>query len=149
MEKKINKRRKILINKPVQFIFSGITIYFILIVIIIVGGLTYYITLNTILSQFELENKFINAYEIIKNVNLLLLKRIGIFVLFLFILVFYLEIKFLHRVAGPLYRIEKILNEIAEGKEIEPIKLRKKDFYKSLAEAVNKVIEYVNRLKKS
>lgn len=149
MEKKINKRRKILINKPVQFIFSGITIYFVLIVIIIVGGLTYYITLNTILSQFELENKFINAYEIIKNVNLLLLKRIGIFVLFLFILVFYLEIKFLHRVAGPLYRIEKILNEIAEGKEIEPIKLRKKDFYKSLAEAVNKVIEYVNRLKKS
>ena len=149
MEKKINKRRKILINKPVQFIFSGITIYFILIVIIIVGGLTYYITLNTILSQLELENKFINAYEIIKNVNLLLLKRIGIFVLFLFILVFYLEIKFLHRVAGPLYRIEKILNEIAEGKEIEPIKLRKKDFYKSLAEAVNKVIEYVNRLKKS
>jgi len=148
MEEKF-KRKKILINKPVQFIFTGITIYFILIVIIVIGGLTYFITLNTILSQLEIENKFINAYEIVKNINILLLKRIGILVILLIILVFYLEIRFLHRIAGPLFRIEKTLQEISEGKEVEPIKLRKKDFYKSLAESVNKVIEYINKLKKT
>jgi hypothetical protein len=147
MEKKF-KRRRILINKPLQFVFSGITIYFILIVIIVVGGLTYFITLNTILSQLEIENKFINAYEIVKNINILLLKRTGFLILLLIILVFYLEIRFLHRVAGPLYRIEKTLKEISEGKDVEPIKLRKKDFYKTLADEVNKVIEYINKLKK-
>ncbi len=144
-----NKRRRYLVNKPVQFIYSGITIYFILIVIVLVSGLTYYITLNTILTQLESESKFINAYETIKNINSLLIRRIVFLILFLIILTFYLEIRFLHRIAGPLYRIEKILNEISEGKNVEPIKLRKKDFYKSLAEAVNKVIEYVNTLKKS
>jgi methyl-accepting chemotaxis protein len=147
MEKKF-KRRRILINKPLQFVFSGITIYFILIVIIVVGGLTYFITLNTILSQLEIENKFINAYEIVKNINILLLKRTGFLILLLIILVFYLEVRFLHRIAGPLYRIEKTLKEISEGKDVEPIKLRKKDFYKTLADEVNKVIEYINKLKK-
>jgi len=147
MEKKF-KRRRIIINKPVQFVFSGITIYFILIVIIVVGGLTYFITLNTILSQLEIENKFINAYEIVKNINILLLKRTGFLILLLIILVFYLEVRFLHRIAGPLYRIEKTLKEISEGKDVEPIKLRKKDFYKTLADEVNKVIEYINKLKK-
>jgi len=147
MEKKF-KRRRILINKSIQFVFSGITIYFILIVIIVVGGLTYFITLNTILSQLEIENKFINAYEIVKNINILLLKRTGFLILLLIILVFYLEIRFLHRVAGPLFRIEKTLKEISEGKDVEPIKLRKKDFYKTLADEVNKIIEYINKLKK-
>jgi hypothetical protein len=127
MEKKF-KRRRILINKPVQFVLSGITIYFILIVIIVVGGLTYFITLNTILSQLEIENKLINAYEIVKNINILLLKRTGFLILLLIILVFYLEVRFLHRIAGPLYRIERTLKEISEGKDVEPIKLRKKDF---------------------
>lgn len=141
---KKNRRRKYLINKPVQFIFSGITIYFIFVVIIIIGGLTYYITLNTILTQLELENKFVNAYEIVKNINILLLKRIGLLIILLSILVFYLEIRFLHRIVGPIYRIEKILKELSEGKKVDPIKLRKRDFLKSFADTVNKVIEFVN-----
>ncbi len=143
MEKKY-KRRKYLINKPVQFIFSGITIYFILIAILIVVGLTYYITLNTILSQLELENKLVNAYEIIKTINFILLKRIGLLILLLLLFIFYVEIRFLHRIAGPLYRIEKVLKDISEGKKVEKIKLRQKDFYKSLADAVNSVIDYIN-----
>jgi hypothetical protein len=76
------------------------------------------------------------------------LKKTGFLILLLIILVFYLEVRFLHRIAGPLYRIEKTLKEISEGKDVEPIKLRKKDFYKTLADEVNKVIEYINKLKK-
>jgi len=144
-----NRRKKYLINKPVQFVFSGLTIYFIILVIIIVGGLTYFITLNTILSQLELENKIVDAYGILRNINLLLLKRIGTLLLILIILTFYLEIRFLHRIVGPLYRIEKVLNEITEGKSVEYIKLRKKDFLKSFAETVNKLIDYINTIKKS
>ena len=144
-----NKRRKYLINKPIQFIFSGLTVYFIILVIILVGGLTYFITLNTILSQLELENKIVDAYGIIKNINFLLLKRIGVLLLILIFLTFYLEIRFLHRIVGPLYRIEKVLNEIIEGKNVEYIKLRKKDFLKPFAETINRLIDYINKIKKS
>ncbi|MEM2117213.1 MAG: hypothetical protein QW754_05755 [Thermoplasmata archaeon] len=146
MEKKY-KRRKYLINKPVQFIFSGITIYFILLIILLIAGLTYYITLNTILSQLELENKLINAYEIITTINSILIKRLGVLCFAFLLVVFYFEIRFLHRIAGPLYRIEKVLKELSEGKNVEKIKLREKDFYKSLAETVNLVIDHVNNKK--
>jgi len=54
---------------------------------------------------------------------------------------FGLGVYYLHRIAGPIYRIEKTVREMAEGKKVEPIRLRKKDFFKSLAEAVNKLIE--------
>jgi signal transduction histidine kinase len=144
-----NKRIKYLINKPVQFIFSGLTVYFIILVIILVGGLTYFITLNTILSQLELENKIVDAYGIIRNINILLLKRIGILLLLLISLTFYLEIRFLHRIVGPLYRIEKVLNEIIEGKNVEHIKLRRKDFLKSFAETINRLIDYINKIRKT
>jgi signal transduction histidine kinase len=144
-----NKRIKYLINKPVQFIFSGLTVYFIILVIILVGGLTYFITLNTILSQLDLENKIVDAYGIIRNINILLLKRIGILLLLLISLTFYLEIRFLHRIVGPLYRIEKVLNEIIEGKNVEHIKLRRKDFLKSFAETINRLIDYINKIRKT
>jgi signal transduction histidine kinase len=45
-----------------------------------------------------------------------------------------------HRVAGPLYRMEKELDEIIAGNKSAPIKLRKKDEFKILADKINKLI---------
>jgi len=59
----------------------------------------------------------------------------------------YLQSFFKRSVDLGLYRIEKTLNNIANGKKVEFIKLRKKDFLKSLAESVNKVIEKINSTK--
>ena len=141
MKKYKNRRKKYLINKPVQFAYAGITIWLLLIATILVGTITYYLTLNTILTQIETEKQLIDTYAIVKDINLLLGKRIGILLGFIVIFTLILEILFLHRVAGPLYRIEKTLKDLAEGKKVEKIKLRKKDFFKSLAEATNQVIE--------
>ena len=135
------KRRKYLINKSVQFAYAGITIWLLLIATILVGTITYYLTLNTILTQIEAEKQLIDAYAIVKNINLLLGKRIGILLGFIVIFTLILEILFLHRVAGPIYRIEKTLKDLAEGKQVNKIKLRKKDFFKSLAETTNQVID--------
>jgi len=141
MKKYKNRRKKYLINKPVQFAYAGITIWLLLIATILVGTITYYLTLNTILTQIETEKQLIDTYAIVKDINLLLGKRIGILLGFIVIFTLILEILFLHRIAGPLYRIEKTLKDLAEGKKVEKIKLRKKDFFKSLAEATNQVIE--------
>src|SRR5206468_4748451 len=45
-----------------------------------------------------------------------------------------------HRIAGPLYRLERHLEGVAEGKEPTDVKFRKGDFYQHLAEACNKVM---------
>ncbi len=139
------RRKNYLINKPLQFIYSGITVYLLLIGIIIVGIATYYITLNTILTQLEAHGGLIQAYEIVRDINGLLAKRIGILFLIVMVVAFVLAVFYLHRIAGPVYRIEKTLNEIAEGKKVEFVRLRKKDFFKSLAEAMNKVIGIIQK----
>lgn len=144
-----NRRKRYLINKPMQFTYAGITIWLLLIATILVGTITYFIILNTILTQIEAEKKLIDAYGIVKSINLLLGKRIGILMGLIVIFTLVLEILFLHRVAGPLYRIEKTLKDLADGKEVNKIKLRKKDFFKSLAETTNKVIDAFQKNVKS
>jgi len=139
--KKRFRRRKYLINKPLQFIYSGITIYLLLIGIIVVGITTYYITLDTILSQLEAQGGLLQAYEIVRSINSLIAKRVGILLLTVMVFAFTLAVYYLHRLAGPVYRIEKTLNDMAEGKEVSPVVLRKQDFFKSLAESLNKIIE--------
>lgn len=144
-EKKRIRRRNYLVNKPLQFAYAGIAIWLLLIAIILVGTFTYYITLNTILSQLEMENQLIDAYRIISSINSLLVKRLVVLLVAVIILALVLEILFLHRIAGPIYKIEKTLNDLADGKEVDFIKLRKKDFFHSLAGAVNRVIELMKK----
>lgn len=54
-----------------------------------------------------------------------------------------------HRMAGPLFRIERTINEVAQGGDVELIRLRKKDEkeFKDLAENVNKLIGVIKELR--
>ena len=45
-----------------------------------------------------------------------------------------------HRIAGPLFRLERHLGEVGEGKEPKDVQFRKGDLYQHLAEACNKVM---------
>lgn len=133
------KRRQYLINKPLQFAYAGIAVWLLLVGIILIGSFTYYITLNTILVQMETAGNIpFDAYQLVKTINSMLVKRIGLLLIFLIVVAGILEIWYLHRIAGPIYRIEKVLKEVMEGKEFTPIKLREKDFFKSIAETINK-----------
>ncbi len=44
-----------------------------------------------------------------------------------------------HRIAGPLYRIQKNIDEMARGEDIPPISLRKNDEFKDLAASLEKL----------
>ena len=50
-----------------------------------------------------------------------------------------------HRIAGPLYRLQRHLDEVGEGKEPGDVKFRKGDLYQELAEACNKVMARLRR----
>jgi phosphoenolpyruvate synthase/pyruvate phosphate dikinase len=51
--------------------------------------------------------------------------------------------------AGPLYRIERTIDEVVRGEDVEFIRLRKKDEQelKNLAEKINKLIELIKELR--
>lgn len=135
------RRRRYLINKPVQFIYAGIMIYLLLIGIVVAGVGTYYLTFNAILDELDKQGGLAQAYHLVQSINLLILKRVGIMLVLVLVFAFITGVLYLHRIAGPIYRIEKTIRDMAEGKKVEPIRLRKKDFFKSLAEALNKLIE--------
>ena len=51
-----------------------------------------------------------------------------------------------HRIAGPLYRLERHLADVGSGKEPTDVKFRKGDLYQHLAEACNKVMARLRNL---
>jgi signal transduction histidine kinase len=50
-----------------------------------------------------------------------------------------------HRFAGPIYRLEKDLEDIAKGNFSMRIKFRKKDELKSIAEGINKMLDEIEK----
>jgi hypothetical protein len=44
-----------------------------------------------------------------------------------------------HRIAGPLFRIKQSLDSLCEGKDIPPVRLRKHDELKDMAESLDKL----------
>lgn len=64
----------------------------------------------------------------------------GIGILLIIIQVTLLTIFFSHKLAGPIYRFERVFNNIIEGNYIQEIALRKGDDLVNLADLFNKVI---------
>lgn len=48
-----------------------------------------------------------------------------------------------HRVAGPLYRLNKHMCDVANGKVSEPVAFRKSDFFQELATSYNAQYQYL------
>ncbi len=45
-----------------------------------------------------------------------------------------------HRIAGPLYRLRRHLEQISEGEPVREVKFRTHDYFQELAEAFNRII---------
>lgn len=53
---------------------------------------------------------------------------------------------FLHRVAGPVYRMGQVLKRMGGGEIPSEVQLRKRDFFKETAEELNRVIQLLREL---
>jgi signal transduction histidine kinase len=54
--------------------------------------------------------------------------------------------KHTNRFAGPIYRLQRCMNDLAAGKPVRPIAFRKDDYWKALAESFNQVISRIDTL---
>lgn len=50
-----------------------------------------------------------------------------------------------HRVVGPLYRLKRYIDLLSEGKEIPPVKIRRHDEFKELADSLEKLRKSLER----
>ena len=65
------------------------------------------------------------------------------------VLVFIGTILFSHRVTGPIYRLERAIEEFVSGNLKERIRLRKTDEFKEIETMVNKLAEYLENVQSS
>jgi HAMP domain-containing protein len=131
------KRRKYLINKSLQPRFMGMTALFVFLFSVISGWCIYSATWITITERIHGEPEL---YQILAELNETLLLR-SLFVVLAGMCAVVIIMMFIsHRIAGPLFRVRRILNELGEGIIPGKITFRKKDEFKELSEAVNSVI---------
>lgn len=130
-------KRIYLINKKMQLKYAGMIALVLIILLGLVQLHTYYI-INSILPNI-LSTEIGNS---IKSIQTKLLINGVIYV----ILIAFVSIFISHKIAGPLYRLEKEIKEVADRKNFEhKFVLREGDELSSLADSLNLLL---NELKK-
>jgi len=127
------KRKQYIIKRGLQFRFVGI-VFALALLASAVTGYTVFATGWTLLGE-----KLTNVYPqgrlvaIFRTTNMALARNLFFASPFIFLLGFL----FSHRIAGPVYRIEKTIYEIARGNLRLRIRLRKGDELRDLADIIN------------
>jgi hypothetical protein len=135
---KKNKRKKKFMATPIQkriliLIFASAVIPTSLAVVAL-----YYLIFNLMAWQIGIPEAIAyNLIPVVQKVNLIISITIPIALL----LIWFIALELSHRIAGPLFRLEKELDERITGKTSGvDIKLRKKDELKTLVGKINKLI---------
>jgi signal transduction histidine kinase len=134
---KNNKRRKKYLGSAFQKKMLFLVFVAAVIPAAIIAVCMYYLIFSMLAWQMVIPEAIAyNLMPVLKKVNLVIALSVPIILVLLWLVALELS----HRVAGPLYRMEKELDEIIAGNKSAPIKLRKKDEFKILADKINKLI---------
>lgn len=132
------KRRHYFIKKGFQFKFILKFCLIILIGVIISTGLLFLFSQGTLTSSFHQSRLVIKntALAILPAVIYTNLITLGLITLATIIVTVFIS----HKIAGPMFRFEKDLEEIGAGDLTKNVTLRKKDQITDMAESLNKMI---------
>lgn len=154
-----NRRRRYLIEKEIQFSFIRIFIGMILPISLVLGIVLYSTNQNFGKTFLSIAKENLNLPDNELNLRLGDLearfneeKAKAAFAIFGSILAYCIAIAILgiyitHRVAGPAYKIAKVL-KLARRGDYSTVTLRKTDWLKGLASAFNELIESLKRGRK-
>lgn len=139
----MKKRRRVhyLINKRMQLAFIAKFLVVATLFALFFVYLTY-ITIWPVVSGFVPQYvKHIVKQQVYLSTMLYLIPAVFVLIAF--------AIAISHRIAGPLYRIERTIEELVRGEDVEYIRLRKKDEneLKILASKINDLIALIKKLK--
>ena len=132
-------RTHYLINKKFQLAFAARFVFIITLISAFIGFQLYAIVWPVI-SRFVPEQTmaFITHQFIFRGILFLGLAAL---------LIIAIAIVVSHRVAGPIFSMERTIDRIVRGEKVEFIRLRKNDELKGLAEKINGLIAIIKELK--
>jgi methyl-accepting chemotaxis protein len=137
------KRRNYLINKSLQLRFMAMVAILVAVVSIATGWIIYStiwaILLDKLKNVAAIDALIIDSTRIaFLRASCLILAGIclaGLLVMFI-----------IHRVAGPLFRVKYIMNQIAAGVVPHRVRFRKKDELKDVAEAIDAALKKIREV---
>ena len=144
MEREWRKRRRRYIVKPAfQLRYVGLILAVMLLSAVIVGYTIYYnswVLLGSKLASVYPQGRLV---QIFRSVNV----RLAINMVFVGVLCAGIGILASHRIAGPIQRMKKFLDDMTGGDYSRRLKLRKHDELKDVAGAMNRLAEKLEREK--
>lgn len=131
------RRTKYFIAAKFQMKFVGMILLFMFVIALFSALIIYYST------WMVLGEKLANVYPQGRLAGILRHANYVLFWILLLVspLVAFVGVMLSHRIAGPIYRLRKNLEEIAGGNYSLRISLRKTDELKDVADAINKVVD--------
>jgi len=103
----------------------------------IVGAALYYLIFNLLAWQIGIPEAIAyNLIPVLNKINLIILISLPV----IFFLIWIVALELSHRISGPLFRLERELEERIAGKARGYIRLRPKDELKGLVDKLNRLL---------
>jgi HAMP domain-containing protein len=125
-------RKKFMVERGFQIRFMAVIIIAMVLIALVTGMSMYTAVMQTLVNQFHGESLAVIQHAITAKLfvrSLLLIFAIAIISVFIS-----------HRIAGPIYKFERIIEALAAGEKVREITLRKHDEFYRLAQAINSLI---------
>ncbi|UCD55796.1 MAG: HAMP domain-containing protein [Candidatus Omnitrophota bacterium] len=135
-------RIRFITKNPLQLKYLALILASIMLPLLIIGGCLYYLIFQIMAEQLAIpESIAYNLIPVVEKINFLLIIGMPPIVSLLFIWGVILS----HRLIGPLARLQKDLKKISDGDYSIRLKVRKNDDLRFLVDAINKIIDKLER----
>lgn len=136
------RRKQYFIKKRLQFKYLLFVFSAMLLPTLVCGTALYYLIWQTVAAEVAVPEAIAESLiPALEKVNMILLITLPI----IFVVMLLLAIIISHRIAGPIYRLEKELAEISKGDYSRRIKLRSRDELQEIAEGVNSLLDVLKK----
>lgn len=131
--------RSIIIHRPMQREFS-----FMLIALFMVASAAVAWVIHQTIRDAAFGGGFyfgkVNPFEILSDVSYRIIIRVTLILILTLIIIGAYGVIFLHRVAGPVYRVRQIMLKVNRGELPADIKFREGDFFHEMANDLNVIL---------
>jgi len=141
------RRRIYLINKSVQLRYMAMVAILMILLAISTAWMTCATTWQELITKFE--GNAVLLGSCFENVNAMLLTRLSLLILGGICLGAVVTLFAVHRIAGPLFRVKRVMGSIGQGMVPGDIKFRPKDEFNDLAAAINTAISKIREYRQS
>ena len=131
------RRRHFIINKDLQFSLLTISIFYLLLFLVVVGSILF------IPVMLELDRVDYASEQAVQAASkiLYLHSKFWPAVLLVLVLICLHSIRTSHKIAGPLYRFDRLYESMKEGNLPKKVTLRKGDYLRNEMENINEMLE--------